>query len=422
MMNEMIEILLYFVSTLFMIIFLNLCYIKINNHKFKLNIKNIGTIFIMSFLIFINNSYDNLWLKLILTSTIFCVNFKILYKDNWKNTIISYIIIYVLLILLEIIATNILLKTGVINNNYGVSMYNFVKFSLSICISLLEYLFFSIKIINTFTNKLINFFVNNINTANVSLLLLVSIYVIGLLNFENFAIKGSIKLIAILLLIFMILFLIIIRLKYKEEILKESNKRLMEYNENYGKFLDEYKIYKHNIKHKLAGMKSFGNKKINALIDDLLEEENSFTIKNNNLYNIPNGIKGIVAERLYNKDIDVLIDNKLENDPFIKLKPKVFNSISEAIGICLDNAVEASLETDEPVISIYLHEDEEYAYIKISNNFCNVIDVDKLENRYYSTKNRDSGLGLFSVNQNDYVKERIIITPTMFNIELQIKK
>ena len=110
--------------------------------------------------------------------------------------------------------------------------------------------------------------------------------------------------------------------------LKKSNKKLIEYNDKYGKFLDEYKIYKHNIKNKLTGMKAFGNKKINALIDDLLEEETTFSIKNNNLYNVPKGIKGIVAEKLYNTKINVIIDNKLKKDPFIKMSPQEFNKMN----------------------------------------------------------------------------------------------
>jgi hypothetical protein len=230
------------------------------------------------------------------------------------------------------------------------------------------------------------------------------------------------QLIIFLIIIFSILFVIIIKLKVKEEYFKKTNQQLIEYNEKYSKFLDEYKIYKHNIKNKIAGMKPYGNKKINALIDDLLEEETNFTVKNNNLYNVPNGIKGIVAGKLYNANISVLIDNKLKGDPFIKLSPKKFNSITESIGIALDNAIEASIETKEPVIMMNLYEDDETIFIKIGNNFSNAIDIDELGSKYYSTKNRGSGLGLFSIMSNKQVKEKISIINNFYYIELQIKK
>ena len=204
--------------------------------------------------------------------------------------------------------------------------------------------------------------------------------------------------------------------------LKISNKKLIDYNDNYGKFLDEYKIYKHNINHKLSAMKAYGNKKINALIDDLLEEETSFSIKNNELYNVPNGIKGIVAGKLYNKGYHVIIDNKIKKDPFITLDAKSFNSISECIGIALDNAIEASEETEEPIIIMDLYEDKENIYLKIGNNYCNSIDLDNIGSKYYSTKNRGSGLGLFSIKRNNLVKESIKIINNFYYIELQIKK
>ena len=421
-MKAIIEMPIYFVSVLFSTIFYNLCYTKINNHKIKINFKSIIVMIIVSVLILLNNSYENLWLKLILTTIIFCINFRILYNDNWKKILITYIFIYITIILIEIFLTNILLKLGILNDNLGVMLYTFSKFFLSGAVSIIEYLFFSINIIRKYTKKLINFFVNNINASNIAYLLFITCFVLGLLNFESFAESGSIKLIIFLLAVFIFLFVIVIRSTTKEEILKHSNQKLIEYNEKYGQFLDEYRLYKHNIKHKLAGMKSFGNKKINALIDDLLEEETTFSIKNNNLYSVPKGIKGIVAEKLYNVDISVIVDNKLEGDPFSKLQVKEFNSVSEAIGICLDNALEASIETDNPIITFDLYEDNEYIYIKTGNNFCNRIDIDELGDKYYSTKNRGSGLGLFSIMQNKLIKEKISIINDIYYIELKIKK
>ncbi len=186
--------------------------------------------------------------------------------------------------------------------------------------------------------------------------------------------------------------------------------------------MDEYKIYKHNIKHKLSAMKIFGNKKINNLIDELLEEETTFSIRNNNIYNIPNGIKGIVAEKLYNKNYNVIINNRIKDDPFIKLNAKAFNSVSECIGIVLDNAIEASEETKHPLIIMDIYDDKENIYIKVGNNFNNNIDIEKLGDKYYSTKNRGSGLGLFSVFRNNLISEKINIINDMYYIELLIKK
>lgn len=407
-MKELVSLLQYFFAIFICTIFLNLCYAKLNKHKLLFNKKNMIVMIITSILTVINNTYIGYELKVFFTFLIVCTNFWLIYKDNIKRNVITYIYIYLILILLEILVSSIVTGIGIIKENSPENSLTIIKIIMSIFVGGLEYIILSLGIITKYSRKLINFFLQQVNAFNIAYLIFLITAILGMLNVTKFANNDTTQLIIILIIIFTILFAIIIKLKAHEEILKNSNQKLIDYNEKYGQFLDEYKIYKHNIKHKLAGMKTFGNKKINALIDDLLEEETHFTMKNNNLYNVPKGIKGIVAERLYNVNISVIVDNKIEGDPFIKLSPKEFNTVSEAIGICLDNAVEASIETDNPIITFDLYADDEYIYIKTGNNFSNRIDIDELGDKYYSTKNRDSGLGLFSIIQNKLIKEKIL--------------
>lgn len=415
-----------FLPHIFMIfignIFYCLCFQKLNKTKFKINFKNILILIFASIIVCITNLFAKIEIKSLIVFIIMCINFKLLFNLNMKKTAISYLIIFLILMILEIIITNILSITGLLNSSEDANYLTIVKMLLSIIVSAFEYIIFSIKPINKLLKKLLRVLENFTSILNFSFLMYLAILTIGILNINKFSTDYSTQLIIILIIIFAFLFAIIIKSKAHEEILKNSNQKLIDYNERYSRFLDEYKIYKHNIKHKLAGIKTFGNKKINALIDDLLEEETHFTMKNNNLYNVPKGIKGIVAEKLYNVNISVIVDNKIVGDPFIKLSPKEFNSVSEAIGICLDNAVEASLETDNPIITFNLYEDNEYVYIKTGNNFCNRIDIDELGDKYYSTKSRGSGLGLFSIIQNKLIKEKISIINDFYYIELKIKK
>jgi hypothetical protein len=327
-----------------------------------------------------------------------------------------------LTIIIEVMFTIVLNKIGFLSNHKVVESNTILKIILSTLVYLWEYLLFLIPFIKKTSREIVRLFSSNINRLNIAYLLCITCFILGMLNIENFDYNGSIKLITILFVLFFLLGMLVINSITNQEYLKKSNERLVEYNDNYTKFLDEYKIYKHNINNKLVGMKAFGNKKINALIDDLLEEENTFTIKNNSLYNLPNGIKGIVAEKLYDLNINVIVTNKIKTDPFINLSPKSFNSVSECIGIALDNAIEASKETEEPVIIMDIYEDNNEIYVRIGNNFCNDIDINKLGQKYYSTKNRGSGLGLFSIKHNKIVKEKISIINNIFYIELKIKK
>ena len=421
-MNQIINLLTHLVAIFIGNLSYDFCFKKLNNKKLELNKKNLLIMLIITTLIYISNMYLNIEIKFYIVFIIMCINFKLLFKLSLKRTIISYILMYTILILFEIILSNILSTIGILTSNKGAMDLTYIKAFISFIIIIIEYIIFSVRKINKLLEKILLLFENNANILNISYLMFIATTILGILNINNFSTPNSTKLIFFLVIIFTILFIMIIKSKTKEEFLEESNKRLIEYNEKYGQFLDEYKIYKHNIKNKLLGMKVYGNKKINALIDDLLEEETTFSIKNNNLYNIPQGIKGIVAEKLYNIKINVIIENKLKNDPFIKLNPKEFNNISESIGICLDNAIEASMETDNPIIILDLYEEKENICIKIGNNYCNSIDIDELGDKYYSTKNRGSGLGLFSLKQNDMINENITLINDFYYIELKIKK
>lgn len=422
-MRALSESKIYIFVTFFCMMLYNLCYAKLNNHKITWSFNNIIYILISVILILISVYIDFVGIKIITNFLIFCLELKLIFNDSWKRVITNYILIFVFLEIIELLLTFILLSIGILKDNASANEISIINLYLTFIISFIEYILFSNKTIKKYFQKLINVFIENINLSNIVYLIFITIIFLGTISIKNFEDTKAIQIIIFLFLIFSILFITLIKLKYHEEILKISNKKLIDYNDNYGKFLDDYKIYKHNINHKLTAMKVYGNKKINALIDDLLEEETTFSIKNNELYNIPNGIKGIVAGKLYNKDYNVIIDNnKIKKDPFIKLDAKSFNSISECIGIALDNAIEASEETENPIILIDLKEDKENIYLKIGNNYCNGIDLDNIGNKYYSTKNRGSGLGLFSIKQNNLVTEQIEIINDFYYIKLQIKK
>lgn len=420
-MREIIDLVILLFVFISCTILLDLCYAKLNEHTLQFNFKNILVILGTVILTIVNNLYINYEMKILFTLIVISLNYKLIFKDNLKRTILSFMIIYIFILIFEIIISNSMACFHNISN-YDVAYLNYIKLCLSVIIGLIEYLLFIIKPLINILKAFLSFSIKYVNTVNISILMFLTVSIVAILNIKDFAKDGTTELIYLLTFIFAILFAFVIKSKYNEESLKSTNEKLINYNDKYGKFLDEYKIYKHNINHKLSAMKSYGNKKVNALIDDLLEEETAFSVKNNNLYNVPNGIKGIVAEKLYNAKFNVLIDNKIKKDPFKNLSPKAFNSISESIGIALDNAIEASCETDNPIIMMDLKESKEDIFIKIGNNFCNHIDIDKLGTKYYSTKNRDSGLGLFSIMQNHLVKEKINIINDFYYIELQIKK
>lgn len=237
--------------------------------------------------------------------------------------------------------------------------------------------------------------------------------------------KSSIGIQLIILFVFIIILITFIVLLltfiYQNKLLKRSNKRLIEYNDELNKYIENYRIYKHNLNNKLIAIKSYSNEKVSQLIDDIIGANYSLAV-NNNIYNLPNGIKGLVAEKLYNKNYSILVDNKIKGNPFDKMPAKQFNSISECLGIAIDNAIEATKEMKNPIIIIDLLENKDNLIIKVGNNFNNDIDFNKLGEKYYTTKKHGKGLGLYSISKNKLIKEKYEIINDIYYITLEVKK
>ena len=66
------------------------------------------------------------------------------------------------------------------------------------------------------------------------------------------------------------------------------------------------------------------------------------------------------------------------------------------LGILIDNAVEAALDTERPWVEIELLAQERRVFLRVSNPYTNPIEPGKMWNEGWSTKGSDRGLGLSS--------------------------
>ncbi len=368
---------------------------------------------IASALIYISNVYIKVEIKYIIVGIIMVVYLQRLYKTNLKETIISYGLIFIILLILELVISRGLIALQIISENE-------LKIWMSIILTLIEGFIINRQIIITKIRWLEQEIEKNANMLNMTYLLFLGFVILSFINIKNYKARETTQFIVIMMLTFGLLFGVIIQSKLKEECLKKTNNKLDKYNKKYSMFIDEYKIYKHNINNRLRGVKSYGNKKVKKLINDIIAD--GININNNNLDEIPEGIRELIEDKLSNNKINVMIDSQVKEDPFAKLKPRVYNRVTEAIGICLDNAIEASIKTKEPIIIINITEDEENIQIKIGNNFTNEIDLDEIGNKEYTTKKKGNGYGLYSIKRNQYIKDQISIINNIYYINLTIKK
>lgn len=207
--------------------------------------------------------------------------------------------------------------------------------------------------------------------------------------------------------------------------LKETNNLLSKNIDFYIKRINEYRILKHNLKSKLNGLKSVSNKKSIPYINELIEEYNDRMIIPKDIMEVPNGLNGIIYEKVYefnNKDLQITVENKIKKEILKILTPKNYNLLCEALGVTLDNALEAASKSKDKIVYLKFNESKENIIIKIMNTFSGSIDLDKLGTINYSSKNLGHGLGLFSLLSKDNLKISTCIKNEFFINTILIPK
>jgi hypothetical protein len=222
--------------------------------------------------------------------------------------------------------------------------------------------------------------------------------------------------------IFLMMFL---NREYNNYELKLTNEYLIKNNEFYLTIINDYRILKHNLIHQLNGVKSVSNKKGQDLINELIKEYNNNTKTVQDMKKMPMGISGIVYEKIYgfeNSNLSIGIDNNINSNVFEMLTPKSYNLLCEALGVLLDNALEATEKTKEKILMIDMKETTEAYHIKIINTFKTILDIDSIGTLKYSTKKTGHGIGLFSLIGRKKLKIKTSIINDLFFNEIIVEK
>lgn len=357
----------------------------------------IGRIFLFAFFFTINTIHTEPLLSFMIH--IFLTLLFVFFEFPEKNTIYFYFFITFYLIRLSFefllhITLKILNITFPSNNEMLViTSLLTLFFVLYFKKELKEYIFHPHQIYKKRSLK-------KIIRNNLELLL---ILFIRIPNFwENFTLES---LMAIFL--FFIVFNLILSLIFeidKREALNKNYKKIVEYSEFTEGLLTEYKSFVHEYKNKLFTIKGLANpknKELHDYIDSILDEK----VMNNyrwllELKNIPiAGAKGLINFKLLkmkelNIDVEVYISEEIATlkEDFLSNKEK--NDLYTLLGIILDNAIEASLESVDKMISLQLYKENEDIVILIANTF-KQIQLDHMEEKGFSSKGENRGIGLY---------------------------
>lgn len=397
-------------------------YQKFSDNKIKCVSEQYLILIFTSFIITINNLYNPiLSIRALASAAIYFIMYKTIFKESSKTTfcktclmtLVSFVLDPVLSIIISFASENIQeLNVNTIPKFLITCIFSYTYFKI----------FKSEKNRKRFNSLLELMEVNKKILIYFTILVLVAhaYNVMMVYNYVDYKYYTALLILIIFISYFSYVFIHEI---FDNASLTLKNKYLNDNLLNYQKTADNYRTLKHNLKNDLFIIARSKDKE--KAIRRTYEKYNQDEEWVNNISSIPSGLQGIIFLKMQfaeNNKVKFYMDNKID---FEKLDEStaLYLDTCEVIAICLDNAIEASIDTEEKLICMGLYNDDDCYTINITKSFNNFVDVDKLGEKNYSTKNRNSGIGLnYIANLNKDIKIKRIISDTNFKTIITIKK
>ena len=350
-------------------------------------------------------------------------------------TIVSFVI-WVFMLLIDIFTYVILLyvfKTDLSVINANVYLKNILS---SFVCTLLTLLFFKAKLrcyilkISKLGSHIKNHYILVIIILSV-LLFSISVY-ICLFDYDVGIILSTLF---IMITVYTIIVIGTINEFYQKNKIQSEYDILLKNLNEYENLLDLQRVTNHENKNQLLVIKGMVDKGesntseyITSIIDTQYKDNDAIIYKTNR---IPSGgLRGLIyykiltmKEKKINSNLDV--DRSLNELDFDNIPIKTNQELCKIVGVFLDNAIQAVCELKKKEIDIYLKYENDELYIKVSNNYSGVIELDKIDNSGYTTKGKGHGYGLSLVKgiirENDRFKNDREIHGKMFSQIVRLK-
>ncbi len=379
---------------------------KTSNEKVFLTSKNILIVILGGCLCVINNIFSYQGVRLLGNYLILICIFRLLQPSNIKNLTFNYTLLMIYGLIIE--ASVILLSVPIFGKE-GLNNFSFAEQALLILIIYVvwfgtwKYFF---NIIASKVEKIKKIIFNIFNFEIVFILLFATINIIMSNYYLDLKRLDLVLLFIIILNATFLIMTFIIKNKYFQENLKIKNKTLEENIRLYEQVAEDYRIMKHNLIGDLMMVKPLCNKSGQEVINQKIINYKKDYEWITNINNVPEGIKGILyikKEEAKRSKVKIIIESNYSEQ---KLKPKEYLGLCEVLDIVINNAIEAARNSKNKIVKIEISGAKELE-VKITNPFSNDIDITKLGEKDYSTKNRDSGIGLYSVIKKEQKKLKI---------------
>ncbi|MBO6195076.1 MAG: GHKL domain-containing protein [Bacilli bacterium] len=374
----------------------------INFSKNKITLKSfiIYFIIILPSLILISLNTDGI---IRITLNVCLVTISLYFSLFYKKVLdaIYYAIIYELFaFILEIILSVVFVTITNLNlkENYSILMLIF-----SILNSLGIYLVSCIKLLSGKIKKLNKILTKSKSEFIYIIVILVLMMSMMVYNYEKYRKDSFFYVNASLIAFVSITLIYIIYRDFQNEYLTNKNNEMMQYLCKYEKIINDQGKKNHEYNNQLMVIKGYMNnpKKLEEYLSLIIEEHKcgqNYAIRQ--LSYFPNGgIKGLIYDKLSKMEENniksyLYIDKNAKDIFEDKFDIKTYQDITKLLGVFLDNAIEASLESKEKEIDLEITTDSDCSIITISNTYNENLDIKQIGKKGFSTKGIGHGYGL----------------------------
>lgn len=432
----MIELILYIISGILLMIG---CFVswaillkkKINLRDYKFYL----SLLILTFILIFNYNNVDKMLKYTLITFALATFIKFNFKENIKVSIVTAFYTQITNIIPELIYSIILIAIfGVETGEYS----PIVVFFANTFVGIGSILLVKIRFIRKIYNSIIGV-VNKLSLKTLLLWLLPICFILNIYlaityykyNSVYFVIINNVSL-------YFVVGIILILIKKENEYIKIYDKYNTTLNslKEYEDILDKYRISNHENKNQLLtirNMISDKNKKTIKYIDEIVQ--NKLKDDEKIMYEVSiipaGGLRGLVYSKiLYMKQNEIDYELNISKDVrtvdlINKLDDLDMLDICQIIGVYIDNSIEAVANIKDKYINIEMYFEEENLIFSISNYYEGEIELEKLEQKGYTTKGLGHGYGLNLtkkiIENNKKLKNEKKISKRTFTQILKIK-
>lgn len=418
---KVVEFIINYITQVYMIYLLAKCYghISYKPLNIKRNKKLILTVALSSILFTINNLYNFTEYKVMISFVLEFLTFKIYFKEKTKDTILKTTIIVIITAGLELILSLLLMiNSSLLLDGISIitkSIFSIVVFKLSDIIIRQDKVCYIIQ-------KIIDFMKNLIFFESTLILIVVIIDIMLFFRSEYFGDIYNICTILIGITYIIFTLIQIIKGKYTIEKLEAKNKELANSYKASSAAMEQFRELKHNLKNDLYSIKGILPKEKQVLLNNIMTKYNSNYDWLNNVTDIPEGLQGIIYLKKLEAEkqkVKLSVNYNSTKD----IKEKDFLDICDALGIYIDNAIEASKENGDKIVVLDIRDYYDSMLLKVINKFSNNVNLNEIGNKDYSTKNRNSGLGLNYISKikNKNIKTKMQIVNNLFIASIEYK-